>query len=233
MNEVSANAPGAGSNAQVIDATGNGAQNSSKAKGSGKIADDDAAAAIINNLLRAGAENNPVQSNNNLTITSVIRNNLRHLKQLAKKLEGRLREFGNDVGGFKDIGFLEGLKKEIETFKRGGSLERIKREMETLKDKNYNLELLKNEIEAIGDFQEFMLDVHEKIEEVTQYVQFRLDQDADVDQNIPELKNNLELGKFTVDRMREEALRALQGQAHLEHERVLNILKNSVNGETA
>lgn len=233
MNEVSANAPGAGSNAQVIDATGNGAHNSTKAKGSGKIADDDAAAAIINNLLRAGAANNPVKSNNNLTITGVIRENLRHLKQLAKKLEGRLRELGNDVGSFKDIGFLERLKKEIETFKSGGSLERIKIEIENLKDNNYDLERLKNEIEAIGDFQEFMLDVHEKIDEFTKYVEFRIEQVPDVDRNIPELKKNLELGKFTIARMREEALRALRGQANLDHGRVLHFLKNQTQAETA
>ena len=88
MIEVSANAPGAGSNAHVIDTTGNGVHNSTETKASEKIADNDAAAAIINNLLKAGATNNPIKSNDNLTITGVIRENLRHLKQLAKKLEG-------------------------------------------------------------------------------------------------------------------------------------------------
>lgn len=233
MIEVSANAPGAGSNAHVIDATGNEAHNSTKAKASGKIADDDAAAAIINNLLRAGSANNPVNSNNNLTITSIIRENLLHLKQLAKKLEGRLRELGSDVESIKDFGFLERLKKEIEAFKGGGALGRINREIENLKDNNYNLEHLKNEIEAIGDFQEFLLDVHEKIEEFTKYVEFRLEQIPDVDRNMPELKKNLELGKLTVARMKEEALRALRGQAHLDHERVLRFLKNATQGDTA
>ena len=227
MNEVSASAPGAGSNAHVIDATGNGAHNSTKVKGSGKIADDDAAAAIINNLLRAGAANNPVKSNNNLTITSVIRESSLRLKQLAKKLEGRLRELGDEIESFKDNGLLERLKKEIEAFKGGGALERIKREMETLKDGNNDLEGLKKEIESIKDFQGFLLSVHEKIDEVTKYVQSHLEQIPDV-----EMDENLELGKLTIARMKKEALRALRGQANLDHERVLRFLKNATQADT-
>ncbi|MCP4610887.1 MAG: hypothetical protein GY845_19440 [Planctomycetes bacterium] len=228
MNEVSANAPGAGSNAHVIDATGNGSKNSKKAKSSEKIADDDAAAAIINNLVRTGAENNPINSNNNLTITSIIRENSLHLKQLAKQLEGRLRELGDEVESFKDNGLLERLKKEIEAFKGGGALERIKREMETLEDDNNDLEGLKKEIESIRDFQGFLLSVHEKIDEVTKYVQSHLEHIPDV-----EMDENLELGKLTIARMKEEALRALQDQANLDHERFLHFLKNETQAETA
>ncbi len=228
MIEVSANAPGAGYNAHVIDATRNGAHNSAKATAFGKIADDDAAAVIINNLISAGAANNPLDSNNNLTITSIIRDNLLHLKQLAKKLEGRLRELGNEVGSFKDNGVLDRLKKEIETFKGGGALERIKKEMKTLKDGNNDLEGLQKEIKSIMDFQGFLLSVHEKIYEVTKYVQLHLEQTPDV-----EIDENLELGKLTISQMKEEAIQAMQGQARLEPERVLRFLKNATQADTA
>jgi hypothetical protein len=228
MIEVSANAPGAGSNAYVIDATGNGAHNSAKATAFGKIADDDAAAAIINNLLRAGAANNPLNSNNNLTITGIIRENLQHLKQLAKQLEGRLRELDGNVDGFKGSGVLERLKEQIEVFTAGSVLENLKREIEALQSSNNGLENLKKEIEAILAFEGCLLGVHEKIDEVTKYVQLSLEQIPD-----NELNNNLELGKFTISRMREDALRAMQGQAHLDPGRVLRFLKNATQADTA
>jgi hypothetical protein len=227
MIEVSANVPGAGSNAHVIDATGNGAHNSTKATVFGKIADDDAAAAIINNLVSAGAANNPLNSKNYLTITSIISENLLHLKQLAKKLEGRLRELGGNADGFKGSGVLERLKEQIEVFTAGGVLDNLKKEIEALKSSNSGLENLKKEIEAILAFEESLLDVHEKIDEFTKYVEFRL---AQLPGN--ELNENLELGKFTISRMKEEALRAMRGQAHLDPERVLSFLKNAVKEET-
>jgi hypothetical protein len=228
MIEVSANVPGAGSNAPVIDAVRNGIQNPTKATVSGKIADDDSAAAIINNLIRAGAANNPVNSNNNPTITGIIRENLLHLKQLTKQLEERLRKLGNNVDGFKDNGVLERLKEQIEVFTASSVLENLKKEIEALKSSNNGLESLKKAIEAILAFEGFLLGVHEKIDEFTKYVEFRLEQ-------IPgnELNNNLELGKLTISQMREEALRAMQVQAHLDPERVLRFLKNATQGDTA
>jgi hypothetical protein len=221
MIEVSANAPGAGSNVPVIDAARNGAHNPTKATAFGKIVDDDAAVAIINNLIRAGAANNPVNNNNNPTIVGIIRENLLHLKQLTKKLEERLRELGNNVDSFKDNGVLERLKEQIEGFTASSVLENLKKEIEALKSSNNGLENLKKAIEAIIAFEGFLLGIHEKIDEFTKYVEFRLEQ-------LPgnELNNNLELGKLTISQMREEALRALQAQTHLAPERVLRFLKN-------
>jgi hypothetical protein len=227
MIEVSANVPDAGSNTHVIDATGNGAHNSAKATASIKIADDDAAAAIINNLLRAGAANNPLNSNKDITIIGIIKENLLSLKQLAKKLEGRLRELGNNADDFTSSGVLERLKEQIEVFTAGGVLENLKKEIEALKSSNNGLENLKKEIEAILAFEESLLGVHEKIDKLTKYVEFRLEQLPGNEEN-----NNLEISKLTISRMRQEALRAMRGQAHLDPERVLSFLKNAVKGET-
>jgi hypothetical protein len=128
---------------------------------------------------------------------------------------------------------LERLKEGIEAFKAGEVLENLKKGIEVLTSGNTELEKLKKEIEAIIAFEGFLLGIHEKIDEFTKYVQFRLEQIPDVERNILDTNENLELGKFTIARMREEVLRALQGQAHLNPERVLHFLKNAVQADTA
>ncbi len=224
MIEVSANVPGAGLNSIASD----GAHNSAKATASVKIADDDASVAIINNLIQPGAANNPVNSSNDLTVTGIIKENVQLLKQLAQKLEERLRELGDNVDSFRDYGVLERLKEQIGAFNADGVLENLKEGIKALTSSNNGLEKLKEEIEAVLAFEGFLLGVQEEIDGFTKYVESHLEQVPDIERSIKEINENLELGKFTVARMIEEALRAMRGQAHLDPERVLRFLKDAV-----
>lgn len=226
--EQPGNVSNVGYNAHIINKTYNGTFNSTKATASRKVADDDAAMAIIQNPLQktetAGIQQDARSSD--VTITSIIKENLLKLKKLATKLEGRLRELGDDVNGFKASGVLERMKKEIEAFKAGGVLESLRKDIEALKTSNNGLERLKKEIEAIIAFEGFLLGVHEKIDEFTKFVQFSLEQIPEVEQHMADINKALELGKYTVAQMRDETLKALQGQANSAPERILHFIKD-------
>ncbi|MHC4535023.1 MAG: hypothetical protein ACYS6K_13830 [Planctomycetota bacterium] len=111
-------------------------------------------------------------------------------------------------------------------------LKQLKKQLSEL-DNDDDLERLKKELKAIKDFQGFLLGVHEKIDEYTKYVEFRLEQISAVEQSMAEINENLELGRFTIARMRKEVMKALSGQAQLEPGRVLHLLKQAVQADTA
>lgn len=85
---------------------------------------------------------------------------------------------------------------------------------------------LKKEIEAIKSFDGFLLSVREKIEKYTKHVEFGLGQVQDVEQHISKLRSRLELDKFSLSRIREDALKELRCQGNLEPKRVLHLLKD-------
>ena len=225
------NISNAGYNAQVIKTTYGGNSNSIKAKATAlgnNNADDDAATAIIQNPLQT--ETTGIQqdafNNGKVTFSSIIKENLLKLRELSAKLEGRLREVGDGIYGFKDSGVLERLKKEIEAFNNGGVLERLRKEIEAFKDSDV-LERLKKEIEAIIAFEGFLLGVHKEIDEYTNFMQFRLKQILDVEHHMAEINRVLELGIYTVARMRDDVAKALRGQANTDPDRALHFLKDT------
>jgi len=87
---------------------------------------------------------------------------------------------------------------------------------------------LANEIRAINAFDGFLLGVHDKIEKFPRHSRFGLEQVLDVEQYKVKLYKALELYKFTLIRIRAEAIKALQCQGNLGPQRVLRLLKDSV-----
>jgi hypothetical protein len=227
MSEVPANVPGAGSDARITGPARGGTSNSIIANASLNIADNDGAAAVINNLLRAGAAENPLNKKNCVTITGIIRENVANLKHLTRKLEERLRELGRDIDGFQGNGILERLKEQIDSFNAGRVLENLKKEIDAIDNGSDGLKRLKKEIQELLAFEETLLRVQEKIDKHTEYMQLRFEQISGDEKGRADVVDNLELGRYTVARMKDEALEALWGQANLNAERVLNFLKNT------
>jgi len=87
---------------------------------------------------------------------------------------------------------------------------------------------LRKEIEEIRSFDGFLVGVHDKIEKFNEPVEFRGEQVQDVQQHMTEVNAKLELGIFSLARVREQALRALRGQQQPEPQRVLDLLKDDV-----
>jgi len=266
--EQPGNVSNVGYNAHVIKTTYSGTSKPAKATASRNVADDDGATAIIQNPLQT--EPTDIQQDafnkDKVTFSSIIKENLLKLRELATKLEGRLRDIGEGVDGFEsngvlerlrkeiealnDGGVLERLRKEIEAFKGGGVLERLKKEIEAFNDggvlerlrkeiKAFEggevLERLKKEIEAIIAFEGVLLVVNKEIDEYAKFMEFRLEQMLEVKQHIVErhmteideaLNEILELGIYTVARMRDETVKALQGQANTDPDRALYFLKD-------
>ena len=189
MIEVSTNVPVAG----LYSTARSEIQNQTKLTASGNFADDDAEVAVINNLIQPGAANNPVNISNDLTVTGIIKENMQLLKQLAQKLEGRLRDLGDNIDGFKGYGILERLEEQISAFNAGGVLENLKEGMKALTSSHNGLEKLKKEIEAILAFEGFLLGVHEEIGGFTKYVESNLEQTSNSKRNIKEINDNLEI----------------------------------------
>ena len=92
---------------------------------------------------------------------------------------------------------------------------------------------LTKEIEAINSFDGFMLGVHDKIEKFSRHTEFGLEQVLDVEHRIAELHDTLELYKFTLKRIKAEALKALRCQGNLGPQRVLRLLKERIAKQNA
>jgi len=58
-------------------------------------------------------------------------------------------------------------------------------------------------------------------------MQFRLKQILDVEQHMAEINRAWELGIYTVARIRDETVKALQGQANTDPDRALYFLKDT------
>lgn len=90
---------------------------------------------------------------------------------------------------------------------------------------------LRSEIKAINSYDGFLLGVHDKIEKFTKHTQFGLEQILDVEKYKAELYENLELYRFTLRRIHANVLKALRCQGNLGPQRVLHLLKESVEKE--
>jgi len=87
---------------------------------------------------------------------------------------------------------------------------------------------LGNEIKEINAYDGFLLGIHDKIEKFKKHTQFTLEQILDVEEYKAKLYENLELYKFTLIRIRAEALKALRCQGNLGPRRVLRLLKETI-----
>ena len=87
---------------------------------------------------------------------------------------------------------------------------------------------LVNEIRAINAFDGFLLGVHNKIDKFPRHTWFGLEQVLDVERYKVKLYKALELYKFTLIRIKVEALKALRCQGNLGPQRALRLLNDSV-----
>lgn len=87
---------------------------------------------------------------------------------------------------------------------------------------------LAEEIREIDAFDGFQLGVHDNIEKFPKNSEFVLKQVLDVEKRMTKAHENLELYKFTLKRIRSEALKALRCQGNLGPQRVLRLLKDNI-----
>jgi len=85
-----------------------------------------------------------------------------------------------------------------------------------------------DEIRAINSFDGFLLGVHDKIEKFPKNSEFVLKQVLDVEKRMAKDHETLELYKFTLRRIRQEALKALRCQGNLGPQRALLLLRETV-----
>lgn len=84
----------------------------------------------------------------------------------------------------------------------------------------------RDEVEKIKSFDGFLLGVYDKIENFKPTAEFDLDQVQDVEEHMAKVTSKLELGVFSLARVREEALKALRCQDEPQPDRDLNLLKD-------
>jgi len=87
---------------------------------------------------------------------------------------------------------------------------------------------LRREIGAINAYEGFLLGIHDKIEKFKKQTQFTLEQILDVEKHKAKLYESLELYKFTIRRIRADALKALRCQGNLGPQRALLLLKDTI-----
>jgi hypothetical protein len=85
-----------------------------------------------------------------------------------------------------------------------------------------------DEIKVIYSFGGFLLGVHEKPEKFAKKSEFNLQQILDVEKRMAEDHETLELYRFTLIRVREEAFRALRCQGNIGPQRALHLLRESI-----
>lgn len=133
-----------------------------------------------------------------------------NLSSSLDKITERIREEVEAINEFE--GFLLGVKEQLE-------------DVTTM----MQFELMQTMDFGEGITDEFLLGVKEQLKEVATLMQFGLGQVTDVEKNITEQHMNLELNIFSVSRIVEEAHKALRGQANLDENRTLQLLKEAWN----
>ena len=95
------------------------------------------------------------------------------------------------------------------------------------------LSRFRDEVKEIRSSDGFLIGVHEKIEQFSNQAEFKLKQVSDVANHMVDVNAALELGVFTLARIRENALKALRCQESPEPQRVLKLLEDDVNKPNA
>lgn len=101
-------------------------------------------------------------------------------------------------------------------------------DMNLFAEPNSILEKIRREIKAINEFDWFLLGIRERIEEVTTNIQFGLEDILKVESNMADLNSTLELGIFTMQRIMDEAAKALRAQANVEPSKALQLLRETI-----
>ena len=185
------------------------------------IADDDAAEAVIRNPpstnqtapdTRGAGRNSSVNPSIEETFAAV-KNKVAELRQIAEEIRN---------GRFSARQTGDKLEADAEDIKNSDDITARR----VYSDVSELLARFKEEIRKIRSFDGFLLGVHDKIERFSPPAEFDLDQVQDVMQHMADVNSKLELGVFSLARVREKALKALRSQDEPEPERVLKLLED-------
>jgi hypothetical protein len=183
------------------------------------VTNDDAVAVVIRNPLYASqtqqdtrdTERNPFLNLSIEDTFSAVQKKVAELKQLAKDIRG---------GRFSAKRTGDKLEDDAENIKNNADMTTG----HVYSDVSELLAQFREEVEKIKSFDGFLLGVHDKIEQFKPPAEFDLDQVQDVEQHMAEVTSKLELGVFSLSRVREKALKALRSQDEPQPERVLKLL---------
>lgn len=205
--------------------------------------DDDAAVASIRNAHRAdaangrrsisGADRAATWAEKLRDFVEAVRESVTELRELVEQIaSGRfsggnlarsLREQAEAIGSSLDALWehVSGAGMSASGLPRQGSAAPVYTDVGEL------LTRFREETEQINSFDGFLLGVHEKIDQFSEPVEFGLGHVQDVEQHMAETNAKLELGIFSLARVRERAMKALRCQ-DIEPERVLFLLQDDV-----
>ena len=260
--EQSGNISNVGYNAHVKKTTYNGISNSTKATDSGNVVNDDAALAITQNPHdgeRAGIQQNFHNTDVFISRPQTLKDTLAGIGEkiaeiknsaaetlsdaispLALSLEDVLASIVEKVAKMKklDLEITSGGYSDSEPAKElRAAVGELKNDVEGLENVYSKvgdmLANFKKELAAILSTETFLLGVQERVEEVTTNMEYELGDISSVAEHMSNLNMALELGVFSVSRIREEAQQALRAQANLEPDRVLHLLKGVIEQDTA
>ncbi len=189
-----------------------------------KIADDDAAAAIIRHARRAEISN-AQQDTDNANITPTPAQKMRDFCIAIRDRIAEMITLADQIASGRSS--ARNLAKDMENPAEAARNTPESSEYPVYSDISELLTTVRDEIEAINSFEGFLLGVHEKIEKFTTHAEFDLEQILDVEKNMTQRNTTLEIGIFSLARVREQALKVLRCQEDLEPERVLHLLKDS------
>ena len=87
------------------------------------------------------------------------------------------------------------------------------------------LQKFRESIEAIRNYDGFTLGVYEKIDQFPSLMQFKLKDFLKIEEQISQSEDTLEANTFTIHRIRQEVAKALKGQANIEPEKALTLIR--------
>ena len=252
--EQSGNISNVGYNAHVIKTTYNGISNSTKATDSGNIVNDDAAVAMTqnpHNAERAGIQQNFGNTNVFISRPQTLKDTLAGIGEKIAEIKNSAAEALSDATSpqthsLEDV--LASIVEKVAKMKKldleitsGGysDSELAKEQKAAVGELKNDVEGLENVYSSVGDMlasfkkelaaiistEKFLLGVQERVEEVTTNMEYELGDISSVAEHMANLNMALELGVFSVSRIRENAQKALRTQANLEPDRVLHLLK--------
>ncbi len=188
---------------------------------------DEAAVAVIRDPLSAqevqrdgsNADDQPSPDQSIKEITAAIHTKVEEFKELLEAIT---------TGRFSAQSLSENLETQAAQIRHNKtSVSRVYSDVSELLDR------FREEVDQIRSFKGFLIGVHEKIEHFSNQAEFKLNQVSDVGEHIIDVNEDLELGIFTLTRVREDALKALRCQESPEPQRVLALLKDNAHKPNA
>jgi len=207
------------------------------------IANDDAGAATIRNAARPQTAGTPQKidgADPAATWVVTMRDFVGAVREKVAALIGLLEQIA--TGRFSSGNLAKNLQEQAEAI--GHALDALWEDLSAASisqagsaspsarsrppvytDTGQLLATFKEELEQINSVDRFLLGVYKKIEQFSDPAEFGLDEVQDVEQHMAETNAKLELGIFSLARVREQAMRTLRSQ-DIEPGRVLLLLQN-------